>query len=162
MSYAGAYALFNYHLADPAKGLVYPNMRLTRAFERGLDPKSSEAGFVLTHVDMVKDSGGLVGGALKVIDTIETGGERSRVNEGFREVLSAMERIEACMEGEFIPNYLTMSDLVDVVLIVGVQICGRILSPQNTSLSGCSSSGLPPSPCSPMGLFMRVCLITSR
>ncbi|RMJ27335.1 indoleamine 2,3-dioxygenase family protein [Aspergillus sp. HF37] len=98
LSYAGAYALFNYHLADPSQGLVYPNLRLVRAFERGLDPKSSEAGFILTHVDMVKHSAELVSGAVKVIDTMETGGARNEVNEGFREILRSMERIEASME----------------------------------------------------------------
>jgi hypothetical protein len=34
-----------------AKGLSeYSNLRLIRSFEKGLDPKSSEAGFILTHV----------------------------------------------------------------------------------------------------------------
>jgi indoleamine 2,3-dioxygenase len=99
MSYAAAYSLFNYHLADPSKGLVYDNLRLVRAFERGLDPKSSEAGFILTHVDMVKESNGLISGALKVVDTLEQGGPRSVVNDGFREILASMEKIEASMEG---------------------------------------------------------------
>ncbi|PKX90321.1 indoleamine 2,3-dioxygenase family protein [Aspergillus novofumigatus IBT 16806] len=98
MSYAAAYSLFNYHLADPSKGLVYDNLRLVRAFERGLDPKSSEAGFILTHVDMVKESNGLISGALKVVDTLEGGGPRSVVNDGFREILASMEKIEASME----------------------------------------------------------------
>ncbi|BAE64345.1 hypothetical protein BDV35DRAFT_395283 [Aspergillus flavus] len=98
MSYAAAYSLFNYTLADPKKGLVYDNLRLVRAFEHGLNPKSSEAGFILTHIDMVKDSNGLISGALKVVDTIEQGGSRAEVNDGFREILSSMEKIEACME----------------------------------------------------------------
>lgn len=51
MEYAGSYALFNYRLEDPDQGLEYDNLRLIRAFEHGLDPKSSEAGFVLVHVD---------------------------------------------------------------------------------------------------------------
>ena len=51
MEYAGSYALFNYRLEDPNRGLEYDNLRLIRAFEHGLDPKSSEAGFVLVHVD---------------------------------------------------------------------------------------------------------------
>jgi indoleamine 2,3-dioxygenase len=54
MEYAGSYALFNYRLEDPKLGLEYDNLRLIRAFEHGLDPKSSEAGFVLVHVAMVK------------------------------------------------------------------------------------------------------------
>ena len=99
MSYAGAYALFNYALVDPSKGLQYSNLRLVRAFERGLDAKSSEAGFILTHVDMVKESSGLVAGALKVITTLEQNKPRAEVNDGFREILCAMEKIEASMEG---------------------------------------------------------------
>lgn len=53
---------------------------------------------------MVKDSAELVSGAVKVIDTLETGGARPEVNEGFREILRAMERIEASMEGIFLPS----------------------------------------------------------
>lgn len=101
LSYAAAYSLFNYYLAEPSKGLTYSNLRLVRAFERGLDSKSSEAGFILTHVDMVKESSGLVSGALRVIGTLEKDGPRSSVNDGFREVLKSMEKIEACMEGMF-------------------------------------------------------------
>ncbi|PWY77101.1 indoleamine 2,3-dioxygenase family protein [Aspergillus heteromorphus CBS 117.55] len=98
LSYAAAYSLFNYTVADPSKGLEYSNLRLVRAFENGLDPKSSEAGFILTHVDMVKESGSLIGGAVKVVDNVEQGGSRSAVNDGFREILTAMEKIEASME----------------------------------------------------------------
>ncbi|EYE94948.1 indoleamine 2,3-dioxygenase family protein [Aspergillus ruber CBS 135680] len=98
MSYAAAYSLFNYYLAEPSKGLTYPNLRLVRAFEGGLDPKSSEAGFILTHVDMVKWSGGLISGAVRVVDTLEKAGPRSEINDGFREILTAMEKIEASME----------------------------------------------------------------
>ncbi|KAJ9370754.1 hypothetical protein DTO282E5_4514 [Paecilomyces variotii] len=98
MSYAAAYSLFNYTLDNPAEGLKYDNLRLIRAFERGLDPKSSEAGFILTHVDMVKESSSLISGVVRVLDTIEQGGRRSEVNDGFREILQAMEKIEECME----------------------------------------------------------------
>ncbi|KAI9368287.1 hypothetical protein BJX61DRAFT_231347 [Aspergillus egyptiacus] len=98
MSYAASYALFNYTLDDPSKGLVYSNLRLVRAFERGLDPGSSEAGFILTHIDMVKDTPGLIRGALQVIDTLQQRGSRSAVNDGFREILASMEKIEAGME----------------------------------------------------------------
>ncbi|PTU22166.1 hypothetical protein P175DRAFT_0435283 [Aspergillus ochraceoroseus IBT 24754] len=98
MSYAASYALFNYTLAEPSKGLVYSNLRLVRAFERGLDPRSSEAGFILTHIDMVKETPALVTGALHVIETLEQGGPRSTVNDGFREILASMEKIETCME----------------------------------------------------------------
>ena len=64
MEYAGSYALFNYRLEDPKLGLEYDNLRLIRAFEHGLDPSSSEAGFVLVHVAMVKHSGDLVAAAM--------------------------------------------------------------------------------------------------
>lgn len=102
MSYAASYALFNYTLADHSKGLDdYSNLRLVRGFERGLDPKSSEAGFILTHVDMVKMTGGLVAAALKVTDTIEQHGDRNDINDGFREILTTMEKIEASMEGMY-------------------------------------------------------------
>ncbi|KAJ5201520.1 uncharacterized protein N7498_006183 [Penicillium cinerascens] len=99
MSYAASYALFNYTLADHSKGLEeYSNLRLIRGFERGLDPKSSEAGFILTHVDMVKETGALISGALRVVDNIEQHGQREDINDGFREILRAMEKIEASME----------------------------------------------------------------
>lgn len=101
LSYAASYCLFNYTLDKPSEGYHYNNLRLVRAFERGLDPKSSEAGFILTHVDMVKETAPLITGAVKVLDAIEQGGQRSAVNDGFREILKAMEKIEACMEGRF-------------------------------------------------------------
>jgi len=43
MEYAGSYALFNYRLEDPSRGLEYDNLRLIRAFEHGLDPKLDES-----------------------------------------------------------------------------------------------------------------------
>ncbi|CAI7640255.1 unnamed protein product [Penicillium palitans] len=99
MSYAASYALFNYTVADPAKGLSeYSNLRLIRSFEKGLDPKSSEAGFILTHVDMVKETGPLIGGVLKIVDSLEQHGSRQEINDGFREILKSMEKIEASME----------------------------------------------------------------
>ncbi|CAG7954727.1 unnamed protein product, partial [Penicillium nalgiovense] len=99
MSYAASYALFNYTVADPAKGLSeYSNLRLIRSFERGLDPKSSEAGFILTHVDMVKETGPLVAGVLKVVDSLEQHASRQEINDGYREILKSMEKIEASME----------------------------------------------------------------
>lgn len=101
MSYAASYALFNWTLADPSKGLDdYSNLRLVRGFECGLDPKSSEAGFILTHVDMVKMTGNLVSGVLKVVDTLEQRGDRNEINDGFREILSTMEKIEDSMESK--------------------------------------------------------------
>lgn len=79
MSYAAAYSLYNYRFADPAVGTAeYSNLRLIRAFEKGLDPTSSEAGFILTHVDMVKYSAGLIKGATDVLNAVEMRDSRSR------------------------------------------------------------------------------------
>ncbi|KAK3325616.1 hypothetical protein B0H66DRAFT_529642 [Apodospora peruviana] len=94
------YALFNYKLADPSKGLEYPNLRLIRAFEHGLDPSSSEAGFVLVHVEMVKNSGPLVAGTIGCLDacTTTTSRDRDLLNTNLRTVLSALTNINKAME----------------------------------------------------------------
>ena len=69
MSYV-AYSTYNYRFADPSIGTTkYDNLRLVRAFEHGLDPASSEAGFVLTHVDMVKHSPDLIKGAVDMLNS---------------------------------------------------------------------------------------------
>jgi indoleamine 2,3-dioxygenase len=101
LSYAASYALFNYTLENPSRGYEYDNLRLIRGFENGLDPKSSEAGFILTHVDMVKETAPLIHGAVQILDGVEHDSRRAAVNEGFREILKAMEVIEASMEGTF-------------------------------------------------------------
>lgn len=142
MSYAASYALFNYTLEDPSKGLVYSNLRLVRAFERGLDPRSSEAGFILTHVDMVKDTPGLIKGALQVLETLQKDGPRSEVNDGFREILSSMDKIEAGMEGMFPNLFLNQHNLTTH------QTCGPTPNHPSTSPSASSSSASPRSPCS--------------
>lgn len=105
LSYAASYCLFNYTLGDPARGLEYPNLRLIRAFEKGLDPKSAEAGFILTHVDMVKESSALINGAVQILNSIEQDTPRQDVNAGFRQILDGMQKIEACMEGRFSVPY---------------------------------------------------------
>lgn len=114
MSYAASYCLFNYTLDRPSEGPQYANLRLVRAFERGLDPQSSEAGFVLTHVDMVKETAALVSGTVKILDALEQGGTRCEVNDGFREILHAMGKIEERMEGKtkFLPCVL--QDIVNI------------------------------------------------
>ncbi len=116
MEYAGSYALFNYRLKDPSGGLEYSNLRLIRAFEHGLDPTSSEAGFVLVHVDMVRNSGPLVEGTIACLSALsgEDGfGEqpkstaaappppkrREAFNAGLRLVLGALRRVNGVMEG---------------------------------------------------------------
>lgn len=102
MEYAGSYALFNWRMEDPAKGMEYENLRLVRAFERGVaDPKSSEAGFVLVHVDMVKHSGALVEGAVRALEGC-AGGEagRDEFDEGLAVVVRGLAKVNAVMEGK--------------------------------------------------------------
>jgi len=97
MEYAGSYALYNYRLNDPSKPLTYGNLSLIRAFEHGLDPKSSEAGFVLVHINMAKESGGLVTGALDVLGGCSQN-DRSMLNTGLDEMLTALQKINGVME----------------------------------------------------------------
>ena len=100
MSYAASYALYNYRLEDPSLGTsAYSNLRLIRAFEHGLDPKSSEAGFILTHVHMVQETGALINGAVSLMKGIESStSDPSIAKSAFHSMLSAMQRIEAAME----------------------------------------------------------------
>ncbi|ORY57279.1 indoleamine 2,3-dioxygenase family protein [Pseudomassariella vexata] len=105
MEYAGSYALFNYKLVDPVQGLAYDNLRLIRAFEHGLDPTSSEAGFVLIHVSMVKHSGPLVAGVMSCLDACAPTAnhsfplsQRKAFNGGLTSMLSAMEKVNGVME----------------------------------------------------------------
>ncbi|KAG5959879.1 hypothetical protein E4U57_000456 [Claviceps arundinis] len=105
MEYAGSYALYNYRLEDPFRGLEYDNLRLIRAFEHGLDPSSSEAGFVLVHINMVKNSGPLIAGTVKCLDigsrlstSLGTTQERASFNEGLSGILGALIKINAAME----------------------------------------------------------------
>jgi indoleamine 2,3-dioxygenase len=100
MEYAGSYALFNYRLEDPKKGLEYDNLRLIRAFECGLDPTSSEAGFVLVHIAMVKESGALVEGAAGMLDACASR-DRERFNDGLRTLVGALSKINGVMNSEF-------------------------------------------------------------
>lgn len=98
MSYV-AYSTYNYRFADPSIGTSkYDNLRLVRAFEHGLDPKSSEAGFVLTHVDMVKHSPSLIKGTYDMLKSVEANAGPSDVTDAFHHMLEAMERIEGSME----------------------------------------------------------------
>lgn len=106
MEYAGSYALYNYRLAHPESGMDYSNLRLIRAFEHGLDPTSSEAGFVLVHIDMVKNSGPLVAGTMacfEVCSKTESGREhdsglRKDFNAGLRQILDAMRKVNGVMD----------------------------------------------------------------
>ncbi|KAI0514470.1 indoleamine 2,3-dioxygenase-like protein [Xylaria bambusicola] len=104
MEYAGSYALFNYRLQDPNRGLEYDNLRLIRAFEHGLDPSSSEAGFVLVHVDMVKNSGPIIAGAMSALSALanQNGADRTvqrkTFNDGLRTILGGMKKVNTVME----------------------------------------------------------------
>ena len=99
MEYAGSYALFNYRLEDPALGMEYSNLRLVRAFEHGLDPSSSEAGFVLVHVDMVRNSGRLVKGAMDSLSACDSD-DRISFNAGLDLVVQTMVEVNAVMDSK--------------------------------------------------------------
>jgi indoleamine 2,3-dioxygenase len=81
---------------------------LIRAFEHGLDPTSSEAGFVLVHIEMVKNSGPLVAGAVACLDACashlapspssDSLPPRQALNTALSTVLSALQKINATME----------------------------------------------------------------
>lgn len=101
MEYAGSYALYNYRLLDPELGFTYDNIAPIRAFEHGLDRTSSEAGFVLQHVDMVKESPKLVAGAIKALKGAEhaaSDGDKQMFKDGLREVVDSLDRINRVME----------------------------------------------------------------
>lgn len=107
MEYAGSYALYNYRLEDPKQGMDYSNLRLIRAFEHGLDPTSSEAGFVLVHIEMVKHSGPLVKGATSLLSLAADHPasaprlplpQRHAINTALGDILSALGRINTAME----------------------------------------------------------------
>lgn len=99
MEYAGSYALFNYRLVDEAKGLEYDNLRLIRAFECGLDPESSEAGFVLVHIAMVKESGALIEGASNMLNGC-TAEDRERFDNGLRTLVTGLRKVNAVMNSK--------------------------------------------------------------
>ena len=99
MEYAGSYALFNYRLEDPSRGLEYDNLRLIRAFEHGLDPTSSEAGFVLVHIAMVKESGALVTGASEMLESCPAK-DRERFNDGLRTLVGGLRKVNGVMNSK--------------------------------------------------------------
>ncbi|KAF4978329.1 hypothetical protein FZEAL_5269 [Fusarium zealandicum] len=104
MSYAASYALYNYWLVHPEQGHDdYDNIRLVRAFEKGLDPKSSEAGFILTHIHMVAQTGGLIEGAVDLLEAVGQGSDNPKTitdaKASLELILAAMRIIEANMEG---------------------------------------------------------------
>ncbi|KAK3988638.1 hypothetical protein QBC44DRAFT_343136 [Cladorrhinum sp. PSN332] len=104
MEYAGSYALYNYFLVNPSLGLHAPqNIRLIRAFEHGLDPTSSEAGFVLVHIAMVAHSPQLISGTLSALESAQSSARsrsqsRSQLNAGMSQMLSSLVKINTAME----------------------------------------------------------------
>jgi hypothetical protein len=99
MEYAGSYALFNYRLENPEKGLDYDNLRLVRAFEHGLDPTSSEAGFVLVHIAMVKESGPLVEGTVEMLEGAAAS-NRERFDNGLRTLVEGLRKVNTVMNSK--------------------------------------------------------------
>jgi indoleamine 2,3-dioxygenase len=89
--------------------MEYANLRLIRAFEQGLDPTSSEAGFVLVHVAMAKETGPLVAGAVACLDAAAAAvaaadtadappNRRAAFNAGLASMLAAMRAINDTMD----------------------------------------------------------------
>ncbi|KAK4452361.1 indoleamine 2,3-dioxygenase gamma type [Podospora aff. communis PSN243] len=97
MEYAGSYALFNYRLLDPTLPPTPSNLTLIRAFEHGLDPSSSEAGFVLVHIDMALNSGPLVTSALSILDSVAAN-SRWEFNTSMTDLVATLKKINASME----------------------------------------------------------------
>ena len=97
MEYAGSYALFNYCCVEPDQGLEYSNLRLIRAFENGLDPSSSEAGFVFVHVAMVKHSGLLVSGILDALNACSQS-NNDQFSGGMEKAIAAMKDVNLVMD----------------------------------------------------------------
>lgn len=142
MEYAGSYALFNYRLVDEARGLEYDNLRLIRAFECGLDPSSSEAGFVLVHIAMVKESGALISGAAEMLNGCSAQ-DREQFDNGLRTLIAGLKKVNAVMNSEC-PEILVLRYETDKG-----QRCGRRASRMGIRVSGHSSSASRASRCFP-------------
>ena len=148
MEYAGSYALFNYRLVDEAKGLEYDNLRLIRAFEAGLDPESSEAGFVLVHIAMVKESGALVEGASEMLNGC-TAKDREQFDNGLRTLVNGLRKVNAVMNSKYFWEVI-------IALLTRCKQCGRRASPMGTLASALSYLGLLRSQCSLMASYTKV------
>lgn len=154
MEYAGSYALFNYRLEDPALGMEYSNFRLIRAFEHGLDQSSSEAGFVLVHVDMVQNSGLLVEGAVNALSACGDG-DRKAFNAGLEGVVEAMVKVNGVMDGKQIlfrpfDSWREINE-IDIVR----EVCGKRANQTITTAFVHSFSASRNSQCSRTGLCMK-------
>lgn len=114
MEYAGSYALFNYRLENPKLGLEYDNLRLIRAFEHGLDSTSSEAGFVLVHVAMVRHSGALISAASEVLKSCEAR-DRTTFNEALTGVVDSLTKVNSVMNSNY-PSYRPVRTSTNAVI----------------------------------------------
>ena len=153
MEYAGSYALFNWKLADSELGMQYDNMRLIRAFEHGLDSHSSEAGFVLVHVEMVKHSSALVSGSVDALGACGLD-DREEFDEGLGEVVRAMKRVNEVMDSK--SSSFDWLKMIKGELMTGMsKACGRKVSRVTTTNSVPSSSASRSRACSRMGSCMK-------
>lgn len=146
MEYAGSYALFNYRLEDPALGMEYSNLRLIRAFEHGLDQSSSEAGFVLVHVDMVQNSGLLVEGVVNALSACGDG-NRKAFNAGLEGVVEAMVKVNGVMDSKIFSTCLHRWREMNEIDIFR-EVCGKRANQTTTIAFVHSFSASRNSPCS--------------
>lgn len=93
MEYAQSYALYNYKRKEKSKPLNYDNLELVRKFS-GM---SSEHGFILIHVAMVRHTGLLVDGIMKVLEGAAKH-DRLAFNKALTSVVSVMSKINTVME----------------------------------------------------------------
>ncbi|RIA99385.1 hypothetical protein C1645_798187 [Glomus cerebriforme] len=93
MEYALSYSLYNYQRIDSSKPIVYPNLKLIRAFAG----TPSEHGFILVHVAMVAHSGNLV---KNTMGTLEATQEQDRIkfNNALKNLNDTMTLINQEME----------------------------------------------------------------
>ncbi|KAI8811729.1 hypothetical protein BJ742DRAFT_795266 [Cladochytrium replicatum] len=93
MEYAQSYSLFNYKRNDPSKPLDYDNLSLVRAFHG----TTSEHGFILTHVAMVRHSPGVVKHTLDILDAAGRS-DRQSFDVATRGLLNVMREINRTMD----------------------------------------------------------------
>jgi hypothetical protein len=107
-----------------------------------LDPTSSEAGFVLVHIAMVKESGALIKGAVEMLQACPAD-DRERFNEGLRTLVGGLKKVNSVMNSECIP-------ISRCPMLTPSKQCGTEASPQGTPASVHSFLASHLNPCSPM------------
>ncbi|CAI2176335.1 15004_t:CDS:10 [Funneliformis geosporum] len=93
MEYALSYSLYNYQRIDPSKPIIYPNLKLVRAFAG----TPSEHGFILVHVAMVAHSGNLVKHATEILDATQEQ-DRVKFNNALKHLNDTMTLINQEMD----------------------------------------------------------------